>query len=182
MAGSPKKVEVEVILESDNPVNFRVEPVNNSLPTGPNGELIFDNDHHPGFQVWFYLNDRNGLGYTFPPNSKKHQAVWSELGNGACPKPPGKSDVFHVERVIEPDRRTLVVLNPNPSPAQGPFGYTLRVTKDGGATYLDLDPGGLNQNGPTAKSSSTGAFAAGAAVGLIVGVAGTLGTQALLGG
>jgi hypothetical protein len=182
MAGSPKKVEVEVTLNSDSPVQFRVAPVGNSLPTGPQGELIFENDHHPGFHVWFYLKDPNGLGYKFPPNAKKDQAIWSELGSQVCPKAPGKAEVFHAERVVEPDRMTLVVLNPNPSPAQGPFGYTLRVTKDGGTNYLDLDPGGLNQNGPTTSRSSTSTFVAGAAAGFMVGVAATLGTQALLGG
>jgi len=108
--------------------------------------------------------------------------VWSELGAGKCPKPPGKSEVFHAERVLEPERTTLVVLNPNPSPAQGAFGYALRVTKDSGANYLDLDPGGLNQNGPTSRFTTTGAFVAGAAVGVVAGSLGTLGVQAMMGG
>ena len=180
MAG-PKKVDVDVILESDNPVQFQVEPTNKSLPRGPGGELIFNNDHHPGFHVWFHLKDPNSLGYLFPKNSKKHEAVWSELGNGACPQ-AAKSEVFDALRVLEPERDVLVVLNPNPSPPQGSFGYTLRVTKDDGASYLALDPGGLNQNGPQSRSPNTGIFLAGAATGAIVGVAATLGAQALLGG
>jgi|GraSoiStandDraft_46_1057282.scaffolds.fasta_scaffold536400_1 hypothetical protein len=179
---SAKKVEVNVILESDNPVRFRIEPVGKSIPVGPQGELIFYNDHHPGFHVWFYLQDPNDLGYLFPPNNKKHEAIWSELGSGSCPQPPGKSDVFHAERVLEPECTTLVVLNPNPSPAQGAFGYTLRVTKDRGATYLPLDPGGLNQNGPQSRFTTTGAFVAGAAVGAVAGSVATLGVQAMMGG
>ena len=78
----------------------------------------------------------------------------------------------------EPDGMELTALNPNPSPAQGPFGYTLRITKDGGATYLPLDPGGVNQNGPQMQRvSPVLVFAAGAVVGSLA----TLGTQALLG-
>jgi hypothetical protein len=29
----------------------------------------------------------------------------------------------------------------------GVFHYTLRVTNDGGETYCDLDPGGVDNNG-----------------------------------
>jgi hypothetical protein len=41
----------------------------------------------------------------------------------------------------------LLVYNDNPQPALGEFHYALRVTNDGGATYCDLDPGGVDTNG-----------------------------------
>lgn len=175
---NPKDVHVDVILESDNPLKFGIEPSPpNSLPTGPNGELIFANANHPGFKVHFHLQDPNGLGYRFPKAADKEEAVWSELGNGACPH-AARWEVF-TPRSVGPNRMVLTVDNPNPTPAQGPFGYTLRVTKDNGANYLKLDPGGLNQNG--SRSSTT------QAVLLIVGgaIAGsllTLGAQILLQG
>ena len=56
-------------------------------------------------------------------------------------------DVFEPVRVIN-DRTTLVVRNDNPSPALGPFKYTLRVTNDDGNSYTELDPGGEDRNGP----------------------------------
>ena len=173
----PKDAHVDVILDSDNPVQFRIEPTPpSSLPTGPNGELIFNNNHHPGFNVHFHLRDINALGYLFPKNSDKKEAVWSELGNGVCPN-SAKWEVFEPNHVSA-HRLTLTVRNPNPSPAQGPFGYTLRVTKDNGASYLNLDPGGFNQNGSQSISKSKDLLLAigGAVTGSVL----TLGAQALL--
>ena len=172
----PADLHIDVTLDSDNPLQFRVEP-QGGFPTGPNGELIFQNNFHPGFKVVFHLKDPNGLGYRFPPHQKNDEGLWSELGNGACPT-QGKWEVFKPQKVSEPDGMKLTALNPNPSPAQGPFGYTLRVTKDGGVTYLALDPGGVNQNGPQQQRvSPVLVFVAGAVVGSLA----TLGTQALLG-
>lgn len=174
-----KDVHVDVVLESDNPVRFRIEPSPpNSLPTGANGELIFSNDHHPGFHIHFNLRDISCLGYLFPTTSDKKEAVWSQLGNGACPK----SEMWEVFKPlhVSPHQLTLTVDNPNGSPAQGPFGYTLRVTKDNGASYLDLDPGGLNQNGPQALSKSKDVLLT--IGGAIAGSLLTLGAQALLDG
>jgi hypothetical protein len=151
----PKKVDINVILNSETLGDFSIEPSPpNSLPTGPNGELIFKNDGHPGIDIHFKLLDRTGLGYRFPPTSKKHAAVWSKLGAGACPDTE-MWEVFQAKRVdVNADGTTTLVVfnrnppNPNPPPeGEGLFGYTLRVTKDGGTTYLPLDPGGDNQNG-----------------------------------
>jgi hypothetical protein len=172
MPGSPKRADVDVILRSDNPLDFDIVP--NGLPKGPNGELVFENNNHPGFQIQFHLQDPNGLDYLFPPNSDKEEAVWSKLGSGACPT-SGMWEVFEPIRVV-PQRTTLVVHNPNPSPAQGKFGYTLRVTN--GSRWLDLDPGGDNLNGPRYSWTAAIAFIGGVAVGCL----GTLGTQALLQG
>ena len=46
----------------------------------------------------------------------------------------------------------MIVTNPNPSPAQGPFKYNLRVTN--GTDWKNLDPGGDNMNGPTSFESA----------------------------
>lgn len=176
---NPKDVHVDVILESDNPVQFRIEPSPpNSLPTGPDGELIFQNDHHPGFHVHFHLLDMAGLGYRFPKNSDKNEAVWSELGSGVCPQ-AAKWDVFK-PLSVGANRMILTVNNPNPKPAQGSFGYTLRVTKDNGANYLALDPGGQNQNGSQSMSKSKDLLLA--VGGALAGSLLTLGAQALLEG
>ena len=97
----------------------------------------------------FNLIDETGSSppYTFPPQNKVQEASWSQVGSN-CPTAPAY-DVFDPKRV-ENSQTTLVVFNANPSPALGNFKYTLRVTKDGGTTYCELDPGGVDKNGATA--------------------------------
>lgn len=174
MSGSPKHAVVTVILKSDNPLDFDIE--SDDLPKDSDGNLVFHNDHHPGFKVEFELDDKLELGYLFPPNSNKQDAVWSKLGKGACPK-SAAHEVFKVQSV-RPHRRSVIVLNPNSSDSNtlGDFGYTLRVTKTDGAPYLDLDPGGVNQNGPTRPLSRAALLIAGGVVGAVV----ALGAEALL--
>jgi hypothetical protein len=142
--GPPKQpwdVEVDVYLTKGCPdPKFKLTT---SLPR--NGDdLVFENNRRPGFNVRFNLYDETGEGYVFPPQPKVSDACWSQAGT-TCPTLP-VSKVFEPRRV-ENGGTTLVVYNDNPSPAIGPFKYTLRVTKDGGATYCDLDPGGLDGNG-----------------------------------
>ena len=143
-------VYLDLVEDPKNP-SFRIEPQGtHKLPTGPNG-LIFDNDGHPGFHIQFTLIDNTGGGYLWPANKDKNDAVWSKIGTSvACPGSPDR-EVFHVTDV-DNTRTALHVNNPNPPPAQGPFKYTLCVTNDDGASYLQLDPGGVNNNG----SFSTG--------------------------
>lgn len=160
---SPWEVKVDVTLESEDPVRFTVD--SKTLPKGKNGNFVFDNNGHPGFNISFIFFDATGQGYMWPDNAHKEEAVWSEVGI-VCPGPPGKWDVFRVIGV-DPGCTTLRVNNPNPKPAQGQFMYTLRVTKDGGQTYLSLDPGGMNQNGSSAKISVNALFIAVAMVALI---------------
>lgn len=147
--GSPRVVFVDVQVDSISPLRFRVEPSEKNkpqLPTGPDGEIIFQNEGHRGFEIHFELQG-NTRGYFFPPKSKKHEAVWSRSGDD-CPD-SGAWEVLHPTQVIEsgkpPERRTLIVNNPNPSPAQGKFQYNLRLTN--GSDWKDLDPGGDNRNG-----------------------------------
>ena len=136
-------VDIDVYLEPEGTQPpFYLETY---LPKDANGQIIFENHGRDGFKINFNLHDPHSTGYCFPSNSKKDEAVWSELGDGACPS-SAKADVLKVLRV-EPGEMTVVVYNRNPEPAQGEFGYTLRVTKDDGLNYLALDPGGINQNG-----------------------------------
>ena len=145
----PRDVHINVILNSEKPGDFRIVPEPpGSVPMGPGGELIFENDGHSGFFVYFDLKDPNKLGYKFPPNNKMNDAVWSRLGEGACPDTEAW-EIFD-PRSVTNQGMTLRVRNTNVGSDVGKFGYTLRVTKDGGASYLPLDPGGDNKNGPIA--------------------------------
>lgn len=190
----PRDVYVDVYIDVVIPLAFRVipSPKNNpQLPIGPKGEIIFNNNHHNGFNIHFELQG-DTHGYFFPPNAKKHDAVWSQLGN-VCPKTSQVAEVFHPLSVTEPppppppppppkppECRELIVLNPNPTPAQGAFQYNLRVTNDGGVNYLNLDPGGDNQNGPISRYNWSTAlvFLGGAVAGSLATLAG----QALIQG
>jgi hypothetical protein len=139
----PWLVDVDVYLQPEG-----IEPrfyLETYLPKDSEDRIKFKNHDRPGYTIKFNLHDPHGTGYCFPPNSKRDEAVWSQFGN-ACPTSE-RADVFQVQRVVEPDRTTVVVYNENPEPEQGEFGYTLRVTKDDGLNYLALDPGGINQNG-----------------------------------
>jgi len=171
----PRDVHINVHLDSVKPLRFSVQPVSKGLPKGPEDEIIFRNEGHDGFNIHFDLKDPIE-GYVFPEREDLHEAVWSKLGK-QCPT-SAASDVFTPLRV-ENNRKTLVVYNKNPCPKQGRFCYTLRVTNDDGKTYLDLDPGGDNQNGESRFNTS---FALAFAGGALVGCLATLGTQALLEG
>ena len=145
----PWSVDVEVYLEDvTDPKNpkFRLETYLPIDQNDPNQVITFHNCRRPGFEIAFNLFDQTGQDYRFPPQAKRHDALWSKQGAGCPPDNYGQQwDEFTVVRVKEPDRLTLVVRNRNETETQ--FGYTLRVTKDDGLTYVDLDPGGGNQNG-----------------------------------
>lgn len=140
----PRTATVEVHLHPGEDPPFELK--SSDLNKGDNGEFIFKNDHHPGFHVHFDIQEPNH-GFLFPRTAKRNDAVWSELGNNGCPG-PNVWEVFQPIRV-SPNRKKLVVDNPNIDPVLGPFGFVLRVTDDDSDTYWDLDPGGDNQNGPT---------------------------------
>jgi len=137
----PWTVEVDVHLESDScPPKFTIE----SFLKGDSGRLVFNNSGRPGFNIVFRLHDGTGKGYRFPSPPRLKDAVWSKIGPDCCPQ-EGAWEVFDPRRVFD-DGTALTVYNENPCPAQGDFTYTLRVTADD-RDYLELDPGGLNQNG-----------------------------------
>lgn len=140
-AKRPWDVEIDVHLTKGCP-NPQFE-LHTPLPTS-NGEIIFKNNHRPGFNISFNLIDKTGEGYTFPSQPNVDDACWSQYGT-TCPTTACK-DVFEPRR-IKNQGMTLEVYNDNPSPPGGPFKFNLRVTKDGGQNYCDLDPDGNNQNG-----------------------------------
>lgn len=119
------------------------------IPTAPDGSLLFDNDHHDGFDIDFVLTDKTGKNYAFPPNNKKQDAVSSKMGPiDSCPA-QGTSDVFKVISVGGPNNSILSVHNKNQDEVVGTFSYVLWLTNDGGSSYIKLDPGGTNNNGMT---------------------------------
>jgi hypothetical protein len=164
----PEDVRVNVTIYSIEPLKFDVEPVSNGIGKGPNGEITFKNDRHPGFNVYFDLVNPPE-GYVFPPNKKKKDAVWSALGTD-CPE----DEIWDVLKPLrtENNQKTLVVYNANVAPMLGVFQYTLRVTKDEGANYVPLDPGGDNMNGPISRSFDSSA--------LVIGIGSGLATAAAL--
>ena len=113
-----------------------------------NGNILFNNNRRPGFNITFNLIDETGEGYAFPPQPKVQEACWSKVGT-TCPT-SGSWEVFDPRRVTG-GGSSLEVYNDNPKQpgggGLGEFRYTLRVTKDGGTNYCDLDPGGVDQNG-----------------------------------
>jgi hypothetical protein len=137
----PWDVQVDVHLKKACP-NPQFE-IYTSLPV-QNGNIMFENNHRPGFNIEFNLYDETGNNYVFPPQSKVKEACWSKVGT-ACPTSE-VWEVFDPKRVTNAGS-TLEVYNDNPSPSLGAFKYTLRVTKDGGTTYCELDPGGGDMNG-----------------------------------
>jgi hypothetical protein len=139
------RIDVHLTKGCPNPQFTLTSP---DLPENPpgSGNFIFRNNHRPGFNIRFVLDDQTaggtGSGYVFAP--VPDDACWSRWGN-SCPNAPAY-DVFCPLRV---NGTSLDVYNdnPGPEPGMGPFKYTLRVTKDGGASYCDLDPGGVDNNG-----------------------------------
>lgn len=173
MSKSERVVFVDVFINRIDPLDFKVVPSsknNPQLPTGPNDEIIFDNDGHDGFEIHFELQG-DTFGYFFPPHNNKHDAVWSQRGN-VCPT-QGVWEIFRPLRIVQSpvsgELRTLVVRNknPGPPPGQGPFQYNLRVTN--GSGWKDLDPGGTNNDGSTRSVDWSYA-----AVGAITGIASSL--------
>jgi hypothetical protein len=176
MTGTPRKVIVNVVLDpTSNPPKFKFET---DLPKG-NGkdELMFYNEHHPGLHVHYTLKDP-AFGYVFPdkpiPNYLD-EALWS-TDQAICPTSEGQWEQFTAHKV-EDSGKTLVVSNLNENVQQ--FGYALRVTKDGGQHYWNLDPIGGNQNGSYVARDLSG-YAVAAVVGAVAGSLATLGVQALM--
>lgn len=139
----PWDVHVDVYLEpegSEPPFYLR-----SCLPQNSDGDLVFRNCGRHGFFVNFHLQDPHGTRYLFPRSAQLKDALWSREGPGCPPENYGKQWREFKAARVSPDGKTLTVRNRNETETK--FGYTLRVTKDGGESYLDLDPGGDNQNG-----------------------------------
>ena len=158
---NPWEVQINVTLTSEDPVRFTLD--SNDLP-GKNGNFTFNNNGRPGFNITFAFKDETGQSYKWPDNAHKDEAVWSALGN-VCPDSPTFEPLHAIG--VDPTQMKLRVNNRNPKPAQGQFMYTLRVTKDGGETYLAMDPGGVNQNGSSGRISMNALFIAVATIAII---------------
>lgn len=151
--GEPWLVQVDVYLDSVNPLKFHVE---SCLPqevrdVGGKQEkyLVFNNNCRPGFKIIFQLHLSSAAeaqGYRFP--HRGDDAIWSQKKD-ECPVAYCDDKVFEPLRVIEPDGTSLVVEFKNEKVngrAIGNFRYTLNLVKDGADT-LHLDPGGTGNNG-----------------------------------
>lgn len=183
MSKEPKDVHVKVTLLPGQKPPFKISSTD--LPMGRDSELIFRNHGHPGFRVHFELQEPTH-GYLFPPNKTRAEAVWSQMGADACPE----TQIWDVFRALEvsPDRKTLTVRNGNVHKEElGKFTYTLRVVRDDPLDWMELDPGGDNQNGGTDRSdvfacSASGAVAAFGASALLTNMDSTSTVLAALGG
>ena len=150
---NPWEAEIDVTLTDDgSPPQFEIATC---LPTDGAGNIIFNNAGRPGFKLKFRLYDNtnggNGSGYAFPQGANNQDALWSKVEAVGCPA-SGVWEVFPQNSIVVTDNgATLMVLNPNPSPPQGTFRYTLNVIKPGATAYLPLDPGGTNNNGSSAR-------------------------------
>lgn len=135
-AGDPWEATVNVILDVENHT-FKFET---DLPMGPNNEISFYNDGQPGFVITYHLQDPRH-GYAFPENLD--EALFSTK-DPVCPTSHGQWGQFKAKAVTD-NGINLVVRNLNKDKHR--FGYTLRVTKDGGLSFWNLDPIGGNENG-----------------------------------
>jgi len=176
MPTTPRHVTVNVILDPmSHPPSFKLET---DLPRGKgNNEIMFYNEHHPGLHVHYTLKDP-AYGYVFPDapiDNYLDEALWS-TSDARCPTSEGQWEQFTAHS-IEDSGKTLVVYNLNENVQQ--FGYALRVTKDGGKHYWNLDPIGGNQNGSYAARDLSG-YAVAAVAGAVAGSLATLGFQALM--
>lgn len=115
------------------------------LPKNSDGEFVFNNCGRHGFFINFRLKDPHKTGYLFPRSAQLREALWS-WPRAACP-PENYGEQWEEFRAVKvsPDGKALLVRNLNEKKTK--FGYTLRVTKDGGDSYRDLDPIGDNHNG-----------------------------------
>lgn len=182
MPNTPRDVHVQVFIDDPdaNPADFHFETTD--LPLVPKNHLHFHNCGHDGLHVYYHLQDPKH-GFLFPqeslfppspPDQHLSAALYSAV-NSPCPTSAGQWGQFKA-LCVEDEGATLVVHNKNQSQAN--FGYTLRVVNEQGR-YLDLDPGGTNQNGPITMSSST-YLALGAATGVAAGIASALVTTTAL--
>jgi hypothetical protein len=164
----PKNVDVYVTMHADGTYKLRSDP---DIIVG--GKLSFTNNHHPGFWVYFHLEDPDKTGYRFPDDPD--DALWvqkvSKPGD-ECPKTPSTWGGFEPKKVMSGNgagdvNTILQVRNRNTKDLMGDFGYTLRVVRNG-SDWWPIDPGGVNHNGSTQAQIST-AFVVTSV--LVVGVA-----------
>lgn len=151
-----KDATVKVILNLDTDPPFHLQ---SSLLQGD--RLVFSNDHHPGFDVYFTIEDPHNSGYLFPKNEKKALSAKEYKGaTDACPDQGVDWSQFSPVDVST-DFKTLHVRNLNQF--ETAFGFSLFVTttpQNPNAEYLKLDPIGDNRNGPVMSSSFSWTYVA----------------------
>jgi len=155
MAGDPNTAHVRVVLKRGKNPDYQLHS-----PLMENGKLTFRNNGHPGFKVFFDLEDPDGSGYQFPDDENMAIAVTKKqnppVSGWDCPDQGATWPIFQPKRIWKDGNlrnMTLEVTNPNPPGQEGDFGYSLFVTQQpdgsgGPASYWKLDPIGSNQNGP----------------------------------
>lgn len=137
----PWEVVVDVYLTAADPPGFSLETC---LEVNSSNRIMFRNKRRPGFIIKFRLHNELNPTWFFP--SVPADAVWSRKGF-LCPDQVGIWEVLEPYEV-DGTRLNLLVYNENPAPKIGSFQFNLRVTKDNGANFHPLDPGGGDQNGP----------------------------------
>ena len=146
----PRDVEVRVILTPSEDPKWRIDS-----PLLEDKKLVFRNNHHPGFDVFFVIEDPENSGYQFPDDKDKALAatpVAEGEGENVCPGRGVSWPQFKPKAVIknaEGRNTTLQVRNPNAPGQEAEFRYTLFLTLKPaiGDPCWELDPGGLNKNG-----------------------------------
>ncbi len=150
MTSGPRNVTVNVVVDDVETGKYHFET--SDLPLGHDNFLTFDNlGGHSGFHIRYTL--QGAEGYAFPTDLS--EALYVRAGSSTdCPTSKSNWGQFQATGT-EDGGRTLRVDNKNNSVSR--FAYTLRATN--GTRWLNLDPGGLNQNGggnpPSASFSST---------------------------
>jgi hypothetical protein len=157
-----KDADVTVTLLPSQDPPFKI-----GSPLLQGSKLVFKNQNFPGFMISFNLEDPENSGYLFPDDPKKAFSAKQYQGTPSCPAQGASwSELDPVE--VTNSNRTLRVRNYNQQIAD--FGYSLFVTKDGqGGPFLQLDPIGQNQNGPT--MSEGGGWGWGTYAAIAVGIA-----------
>lgn len=161
-----KTVNVKVILDPPGSVPpFHFD--SSDLPISKDNVIYFSNcGKNKGFLINYIVDNTANPGFRFPTNSSGNdyldQAMWA-TESGPCPTQPCHWDTVFKARSVDNGGQILLVWNKN-AVAQN-FAYTLRLVN--GANWLNLDPGGINQNGglPLFQSQSA-SIVTGAIVGL----------------
>jgi len=143
---SPKKIDVtvRVISDSSKPGGVWFELDSNLIS---NGELVFENDKHPGFIIHYNIADPHQTGCRFQP--VKANAMWVRTFSPGDPDPCPRSAMYWRQFAaisLNDDDKQLVVRNYNKGAQM--FAYSLRFAKAGFPDPILFDPIGDNRNGP----------------------------------
>lgn len=155
----PWEIDIDVYLDSVDPLDFSIDTCLPQSEDDSQSCIEFNNAGRNGFTLNFRLYDNTGANpsYVFPdPPGNPNQggdpqtwALWSSQGEG-CP-PPGYADQWDQFTAVKVKDKGTTLEVTNLNQYQSDFGYTLRVTNDGGASFVNLDPGGTNNNGNSAR-------------------------------